>query len=164
MKQDKLTKVMSTFCIFIFTILVFCVIAQVAARYVLHIALPWTEEIARVLFIWVIFFGMVVVEAGDRGIRTTYFLTKMNTVARIIVLTIMDLASIAFCLMFFYGSITMAYETWGMQIGSIKWITGAVIYMPSCVAPVLMAYYIVKQLVRTYQTNGAVAEEGAEQS
>jgi hypothetical protein len=50
-----------------------------------------------------------------------------------------------------------------MQIGSFKWLTGAVIYMPSCVAPLLMSFYIGKQLVKVYKTNGYVAEEGAEQ-
>jgi hypothetical protein len=35
--------------------------------------------------------------------------------------------------------------------------------MPSCVAPLLMSFYIGKQLVKVYKTNGYVAEEGAEQ-
>jgi TRAP-type C4-dicarboxylate transport system permease small subunit len=160
--RDKLTKVLEGFCIFVFTILVLCVIAQVLTRYVFHIALPWTEEVARVLYIWVVFFGMVVVESENRGIRTTYFLTRMNPIARMVVLTIMQIASIIFCLVFLYGSIIMAIESWTMQIGSFKWMTGAVIYMPSCVAPLLMVYYLIKQQIRIFQTGGEVAEEGAE--
>jgi TRAP-type C4-dicarboxylate transport system permease small subunit len=105
---------------------------------------------------------MVVVESENRGIRTTYFLTRMNPIARMVVLTIMQIASIIFCLVFLYGSIIMAIESWTMQIGSFKWMTGAVIYMPSCVAPLLMVYYLIKQQIRIFQTGGEVAEEGAE--
>lgn len=162
MKKDKLTIFLEGFCIFIFTFLVLCVVAQVLCRYVLHLALPWTEEIARILYIWVVFFGMVVVESENRGIRTTYFLARMNKTARLVLLTVMDIACIAFCFVFFYGSVLMAIESWGMQIGSFKWMTGAVIYMPSCIAPVLMAFYIGKQLVNSFKTGGYVAQEGAE--
>ena len=163
MKKDGLAKVVEVFSVFLFTILVLCVATQVITRYVMPSLAPaWTEEMARVLYIWVVFFGMVLVEAEEKGIRTTYFLSKMAAPVRVALLTIMASLQIIFCVMLCYGSWIMLFESWGMQMGSVRWMTGAVIYMPACSAPILMIFYLIKQIIKAFKTNGAVPEEGAE--
>jgi TRAP-type C4-dicarboxylate transport system permease small subunit len=102
----------------------------------------WTEEIARILYIWVVFFGMVVVESENRGIRTTYFLARMNKTARLVLLTVMDIACIAFCFVIFLRKRFNGHRVLSMQIGSFNVMTGAVIYMPSCIAPCLWPFIL----------------------
>ncbi len=52
------------------------IFVQVIARYVLKVALPWTEEFARYAFIWLVFLANALAERRKEHFRCTYFVEQ----------------------------------------------------------------------------------------
>jgi C4-dicarboxylate transporter DctQ subunit len=52
------------------------IFVQVIARYVLQVALPWTEEFARFAFIWLIFLANALAERQKEHFRVSYFVEQ----------------------------------------------------------------------------------------
>jgi len=49
------------------------IFVQVICRYVLQVALPWTEEFARFAFLWLILLANALAERHNEHFRVTYF-------------------------------------------------------------------------------------------
>ncbi|MBZ4645290.1 MAG: TRAP-type transport system small permease protein [Petroclostridium sp.] len=147
MSKSKVIKFVEGFCLFIFVMLVSLVILQVFFRYVAKTSVPWTEEIARVLYIWLVFIGVAIVEAENAQIRTTYLLEKLPLKVRYVLEVIINILSIVFLIIFFVGSIKMLRESWIYMLGSIPWMSGGVIYIPAVIGAPLAAWYLIKQVI-----------------
>lgn len=52
------------------------IFVQVICRYVLQVALPWTEEFARFAFIWLIFLANAMAERRKEHFRVSYFVEQ----------------------------------------------------------------------------------------
>ncbi len=52
------------------------IFVQVIARYILKVALPWTEEFARYAFIWLIFLANAMAERQKEHFRVSYFVEQ----------------------------------------------------------------------------------------
>lgn len=78
---------------------------SILARYVGGISVPWSEEIARFMFIAVIFSSISYAARLHRHIRVTMFVEKLfNARARIIVFTIGDFIWLALNAVVLYGA------------------------------------------------------------
>jgi TRAP-type C4-dicarboxylate transport system permease small subunit len=58
--QRAVVRVFETLALTLLAAIVLVVVVQVAARYVLRASLPWPEELARFLLIWLTFAGSIV--------------------------------------------------------------------------------------------------------
>jgi TRAP-type transport system small permease protein len=66
-------------------ILVIVVFLQVFFRYALNSPLAWSEELARFIFIWLVFISSAVVLRDDSHMSMNFFVTMMSGKARAIV-------------------------------------------------------------------------------
>jgi TRAP-type C4-dicarboxylate transport system permease small subunit len=65
-------------CIVILNVTVAVVFLQVIARYVLQIAIGWTEEVARFAFIWMVFVGIAITERQKAHFRITFVVDRLS--------------------------------------------------------------------------------------
>lgn len=74
--------------------LLLVVLLQVADRFVFAggLQLAWTEEIARVLLVWYVFWGAILVQAEDSHIRMDFFEQRLSDRARAVLLTAITLS------------------------------------------------------------------------
>jgi C4-dicarboxylate transporter DctQ subunit len=63
-------------CLVILWVTVVVIFIQVICRYVLEVALPWTEEFARFAFIWLIFLANAMAERRKEHFRVSYFVEQ----------------------------------------------------------------------------------------
>lgn len=70
---DWLCDISSLIILYITVIVIF---VQVICRYVLQVALPWTEEFARFAFIWLIFLANAMAERQKEHFRVSYFVEQ----------------------------------------------------------------------------------------
>jgi len=81
-----LLQVLDRFCdissLLILYVTVVVIFVQVIARYVLKVALPWTEEFARYAFIWLVFLANALAERQKEHFRCTYFVEQASRPAR----------------------------------------------------------------------------------
>jgi TRAP-type C4-dicarboxylate transport system permease small subunit len=66
----------------ILTITVLVVFLQVVARYILQVAIYWTEEVARFAFIWMVFVGIAITERQKAHFRITFLVDRVPGRAR----------------------------------------------------------------------------------
>ena len=71
-------------------------ILQVIFRFILKVSVPWTEEMMRALFIYIVFFGLILVERENGEVRTTMLIEKLPYKAYHVWESIVSLLSILF--------------------------------------------------------------------
>lgn len=147
MKKTKILQIFDTICIAMLVILIMLALSQVLFRYVLKISVPWTEEAARMFYSFLIFTGVVLVEGENAQMKTTFFLEKMPVKVRFILQAIINGISILFCGGLIYGAIKMARSSWSYKLGSIPFISTAIVYVPIIICMPFVILYLILQMV-----------------
>ena len=91
------------------------VILQVFFRYVAQIVVPWTEEAARYLCIWMVFLGAAAAVAKKSHICVTFLVERVPEKLRYFFNLFSLLVVWLFNLIAFLGSIELVRLNWGQQ-------------------------------------------------
>ncbi len=114
--SKKLIKLLEIFVIVIMTALVLDVIWGVASRYLLGDQSSWTEELARVLLIWVSLMGASLAFAEKSHLGVDYLMTKLHPeAARFMAITTNIIILIAIVLIFLVGGFQLMQRTFSMN-------------------------------------------------
>jgi len=116
---------------------------QVLFRYVLRISVPWTEELARILFIQTMFFGIAVAIRENEHIVVDFLFKKMNIRLQVVGHLLYNAAIFIFLCFLARGTLAMTKMTWGSYMISLDWIRTGYLYMGELIAIVCMLLYIV---------------------
>ena len=82
--------------------------AQVFARYVLNHSLFWSEELARYLFIWLVFLSAAMVLRQDRHIQVSAVVDRLPASMKRAVIILGDVLMLGFVLVVFVEGIRLA--------------------------------------------------------
>jgi C4-dicarboxylate transporter DctQ subunit len=129
---------------------------QVFFRFVLKISVPWTEEFARLAYIWVIFIGLILVEADDNQIKTIYFLEKLPKKANVAARIIINIFCIIFEVCLFVGAIAMFKASATRHFGSITFLPVSAMYVPLIISAPLVILFLARQIVCRYRSLGTL--------
>lgn len=147
MKTSKVVKFFNMLCIILLVVITFLALAQVLFRYVLQISVPWTEEFSRLLYGVLIFNGVVLLEAEKSQMKTTFLIDLMPKKVSYIIQIVLNILSIGFLLLMIIGSLRMVNSSWDITLGSLPFISQAVIYIPVILCMPFAIYYLVKQCI-----------------
>lgn len=150
-KVKKLEKHIESFATFIGTsmLLVFIIttVAQIVFRDVFKISAPWTEEISRFAFIWMVCFGTVAVQARQEHVAVNVVLNKIPEPLRSIFVKIFSAASIVFLAVVFIGAIKMLEHSSQVPLSvSIPWLKASFLYIPLIITIPLMIFYLITDI------------------
>jgi len=117
---------------------VLVVLAQVASR-LLGTPLPWSEELTRACFIWMIFMGLASSMRRADAARVTVFMQALPRPLRALALPIYVLATLGFFALMAWTGTTMVRQQFAMNetiatLGWPSWVIGAVIPVSAVVA------------------------------
>lgn len=128
---------------------------QVFTRYVMHTPLPWTEEVARYLFVWTSFLGAAVLVRRDDhfsiDLLVRQFSDPYRRAARVGVL----LLTLAFSLVMILYGIRVSIRLWGASSPVLQMSLGAVY----SVIPIAGAYMLFSSLTSLAVTFSQGREE-----
>jgi TRAP-type C4-dicarboxylate transport system permease small subunit len=84
--------------LFLMIAMLYTTTTQVIVRYGLsdYLILPWTEELSRVLLVWVAFWGAAMVQRSDGHIAVEVFYNLLGPTGRLCVRVFGDMATLAF--------------------------------------------------------------------
>jgi len=120
------------------------IIAQMVSRDLLKVSAPWTEEIARFSFIWMIFFGAVIAQAKKEHISMDFIINLVPLKIRKVVYKVFDIASILFLIMVFIGAVNMLERTSRVPLSVvIPWLNTSFLYWPLVISMPLMIFYLI---------------------
>jgi len=131
----------------LFLAMVICALLQVLFRFVIKISVPWTEEKAKILYIWIIFIGAVLVESEDNQIKTTYFLNKLPLAYRFVTQAVINVMCILFEICLLLGAVRMFREALTYNFGTMPFLPTSILYLPVIASAPLVIWYLLRQLI-----------------
>lgn len=149
--MKKFGKYIESFATFIGTsmllIFIFAIVAQIVFRDVLKVSAPWTEEVSRLAFIWMVCFGTVAVQARQEHIGMDFVLNKIPDPLRSIFIKIFSVASIMFLAVVLIGAIKLLERSSQVPLSvSIPWLKVSFLYIPLIITIPLMIFYLLTDI------------------
>jgi TRAP-type transport system small permease protein len=133
---------------FLFAAALVLVNVQIVCRFVLSISVPWTEEVSRLIFIWLAFLGAAL---GAREGSLIVIDTLPEVVGPrwdVIVGPLVRLVSLAVIVFLFIGSIPLVRSVWPTTLATLDWISNGWAYLAFTASFGLMTLYAVMPLMR----------------
>ena len=136
----------------VMTVMVLLVVIQIFFRSVVNVSVPWTEEMARLCFVWIIFLGSALVECDGGQVSTTLFVQWMGRTARFLLGTAIHIVEMAFNLCLFVGCLQSWDTVKMMTFSTVPSWNYQLLYIPLIVAAPVMIFYLIVQNVQLYHT------------
>lgn len=158
--RGVLVKLLEYVVIIIMALLVLDVLWGVFTRYVLGEQSKWTEELARMLLIWVALLGASVAFAGKRHLGVDYFVGKLDPAAGKLIHVIVYLIVLFFAIaVFIVGGTYLTHEVFamGQEMISLKIAKGWV-YIVVPITGCFMVLFTCEQLVELLTGKEEVSE------
>ena len=143
---DPVVKFINFIATFIFVCILILAILQIFFRFILRISVPWTEELIRVLYVYVTFLGLILLEAEDNNIKAAFMIDKLPFKQRYIIQIFINIFSVFFLICMFIGAIIMFRSSNTMNFGTMPFLKVSVLYIPIIICCPLTTFYLVKQL------------------
>ena len=139
----------------------------VVSRYLFDVGLAWSDEAARLMFVWIVFIGFAIGVRHRAHIGVEWFVDLLPQGARRVITVIQDITLLVFSLYFFWESIVTVRFAFMQTLPALE-ITSAWLYMAVVVAAVLMIIYTAANLWDTLRGRStradAVGEEAIRQT
>jgi len=132
-----------------FAVMLVATFLQVVFRYLLPFPLMWTEELARLMAVFVTYFGSVVAWMLRGHIRVDFLVERMPAGVRRALAVVIDVLLAWFALSFAYGCYLMMHATWATSAASMPWFRMAYLYAGVGVAVLLLTALILVDLARS---------------
>lgn len=125
------------------------ILLQVTARYLLHISLPWTEEMARIALLWTVMFGAAVAMERREHYAITIVSHQLRPPVDWIVTLAANLIGLIFLIIFcIYG---LKFAETGMRASYVSLgIPRGWVYVALPVGGALMSFSLISQSVETF--------------
>lgn len=124
-----------------FLTIVILTLVQVFARYILNSPLLWSEELARLLLVWVVFLGGAVVCWDGRHLNVDTFFSRSSGRVRVAMRALNALIALIFLAVLAWSSLPLIEIEWIINMGSIP-ISMSFVRIPALVGGILMIVYI----------------------
>ncbi len=135
-------------CAIVLAILIVFLIISVISRYGMDLGLTWADELARLLFVWIVLVGFAIAVRHRSNVGVDWLVSKLSPKRRRSIALVQDLLVLSFSLFFTW----QAYVTVGfsmMQRLPALDITIAWLYGSALIAGILMIIYAFVNLIDT---------------
>ena len=134
-------------------------ILQVLFRFVLKISVPWTEEMMRALFIYIVFFGLILVERENGEVRTTMLIEKLPYKAYHVWESVVAVLSILFNVLVLIGCF-QAMKVTNTTLSALPQISMRMFFYPMVISlPLMVIYQIYHMIGHIRKLSGKPGEE-----
>lgn len=131
-----------------FVVMLLSSLAQVLFRYALEIPVPWTEELARFLFVIAMLLGMAIAVREKEHIVVDFLFRKLPPAVQAAVAIAFDALILGFLVALLRGAIGLIGLNWSSRLIALNWISVGWLYAVEAFAVVLIILYVLADLVR----------------
>jgi TRAP-type C4-dicarboxylate transport system permease small subunit len=124
------------------------VTAQIVCRFVLSVSVPWTEEVSRLVFVWLAFLGAALGAREGSLIVIDTLPEMVGPRWEAVMGPLVRLLSLAVILFLFVGSIPLVRSVWPTTLATVDWISNGWAYLAFTASFGLMALYAAGPLLR----------------
>ena len=120
---------------------------QIVCRFVLSISVPWTEEVSRLLFVWLAYIGAAIGLREGTMIVIDTLPQVLGPRARAWLDIPVRIVSIGVILFMFGASIPLVRSVWSTTLPTVDWISNGWAYLAFTVSFGLMLLYSIVPLL-----------------
>lgn len=132
------------------------ILYSVAARYFFNAAPGWSEEVPRVIFLWVTYLAIAVAVRRGQSLRITILLHRLPPRARLALEMLMHLSIFVMLAFLFLHNLPVIELNRGSRMLATQW-PDAVRYWPLSVGCVLIGLYQLRLVLRSWRDYKAPA-------
>ena len=121
---------------------------QILARDIFVISSMWTEELARFLFVWIVFLGAGTLIEGNEHIRIAILIDRLPLAASRIIRVVSNLLILIFGVIFVWSAYLNFLNNWNFYAPSMDWMRLSYLYLGLLISGVLMIWYLLVNLVK----------------
>ena len=136
---------------------------QVVARVVLGISSVWSEELARFLYVCLVFIGAAPLIRDDEHIRVGVLTDRLTGTPLTVLRLVTILLTFPFIAVMTWGAWTNTVVNWRTYAPTLDWLSIGYIYLVIWITGLLMLWYLTVNLVRNIRSlrrTGEAAPEG----
>lgn len=135
-----------------FIAMMLAVLGQILFRYVLELSVPWTEELARLLFVQSMLIGMALAIRRHEHIIVDFLFVRLPPRLRELVGLLFGLVILLLLLLLMRGAASMVEGTWNARLVSLRFVRVGHLYIGLVLSFGLMAFYTALSLVARWQS------------
>jgi TRAP-type C4-dicarboxylate transport system permease small subunit len=110
-------------------------------RFVLNFSAPWTQEMARYMFIYLTFIGSAIAVRENTHITIDMLLDMFPKLLKTVILIFVQVGIISFLVILTIGSWYMVQNSGGVSTASLRWMKMSHIYFSVFAGSILMIFY-----------------------
>ena len=129
-----------------FIVMMLAVLGQILFRYVLEISVPWTEELARLLFVQSMLIGMALAIRRHEHIVVDFLFVRLPPRLRDLVGLLFGVAILLLLLLLTTGAASMIGRNWDARLVSLRFVRVGYLYVGLVGCFALMAFYTASNL------------------
>ena len=141
----RFNQVLDDTALMLFILLLAVASLQVLSRYVLVAPLPWTEELARFLLVWVAFLGAASVTRRKLHIAVEFLSARFPPHLGRAVSAAQYLLMTLFLAVVFWGTLVMFRSSWLVHAGTIPWLSMSWVYLGAVLGICIMLVFTICQ-------------------
>ena len=121
---------------------------QILARDIFVISSMWTEELARFLFVWIVFLGAGTLIEGNEHIRISILIDRLPLAVSRMIRVVSNLVILAFGMVFVWSAYLNCLNNWEFYAPSMDWMRLSYLYLGLLISGVLMIWYLLVTLLK----------------
>jgi TRAP-type C4-dicarboxylate transport system permease small subunit len=122
---------------------------QVVARVVIGMSSVWSEELARFLYVCLVFIGAAPLIRDDEHIRVGILSDRLTGRPAALLKAVIALLTLPFIAVMTQGAWTNTQMNWTTRAPTLEWLRIGYIYLVIFLAGLLMLWYLAVNLVRS---------------
>ena len=135
---------------------------QVISRVVLNTSSVWSEEVARLTYVVMVFLGAALLVRDDGLIRVTVLMDRVGKRTGKIFRILTDVCCVPFVAVMTWGAWTNARVNWTTYAPTIDWLSFGYVYLAIFFSGLLMLWYLVGNLMRDTRSTLGEPSQGPE--
>jgi TRAP-type C4-dicarboxylate transport system permease small subunit len=146
--------------VFLLSVMVVIITAQVGMRFILGSSIGWSEELARYCFIWLVFIGISYGVKKQRHIRIDAVLRLLHIKQQLKLEMIVNVLFLLFAifLLIYGGKISTQILMWGQRSPALQ-VNMGLVYMAAPVAMLLTSLRLTQQLLLQFKSLRTAKEQ-----
>lgn len=159
--MKKINKILEVISVILLSAMLVLVILEVIWRYVLKLPLTWSQEFARLFYIFMVYLLLPVLEYSCSQLHVAYFFDRIPYKIRKVLYFITCGVYIVFLLVLAYGAYKCAHNSATMLFSSIKWLKMWVMYVPVIIGALIGIIMVIYRMVHYKESLDIYAAENA---
>lgn len=159
--MKKINKVFEVSSVILLSAMLVIVLLEVVWRYVLKLPLTWSQEFARLFYIYMVYLLLPVLEYSCSQLHVAYFFDRIPYTIRKYLYFVTCAVYMIFLGVLSFGAWKCACNSVNMMFSSIKWLKMWVMYVPIVIGALFGIVMVIYRMIHYEESLAVFAAENA---